>query len=118
MPFKDATGKIITNQTEWLRARNQQRNWETINQIISLRCLPENISPPRKVTEASVTRWSFDFEIEDLSPIGTDHEPMRYLVMDCKDVPMIVGLEEMPDIVPVLDPGPNGNIDFRISSDK
>jgi len=43
VPFTDGAGNTINNQHDWTFARNQQRNWETLNQLISLRTQPFDI---------------------------------------------------------------------------
>ena len=37
VPFRDHAGNVITDESDWGRARNQQRNWETLTQILGLR---------------------------------------------------------------------------------
>jgi hypothetical protein len=111
--FRDAAGREITNELEWNRARNQQCNWETVNQVISLRTLPENISRP--VHKADVGIWSFEFAVVDPASITHDSNPVGYLLNDCADVPMILGLNETPDITPFLiSSGPDANIWFEL----
>jgi len=111
--FRDATGREITNELEWNRARNQQCNWETVNQVISLRTLPENISRP--VHKADVGIWSFEFAVVDPASITHDSNPVGYLLNDCADVPMILGLNETPNITPFLiSSGPDANIWFEL----
>lgn len=97
-----------------MRARNQQRNWDTLNQIISLRCLPENISSPEKITTQTGRYWMFQFEIMDAAAVSSPQDPVGLLAADSKDVPMITGLDEDSGIGTVLDPGPEGNIIFQI----
>lgn len=80
----------INNLATWTRARNQQRNWETLTQIISLRCLPENITQPVRKQNA----WSFTFEVESLSAISAQPDDLYYLMHDATGVPMILGLDE------------------------
>ena len=46
VPFQDLTGTSITNEISWNRARNQQRNWETITQLISLRTQISELQTP------------------------------------------------------------------------
>ena len=46
MPFTDASGTAINNEQAWNLARNKQRNWETITQLISLRTQVDNITQP------------------------------------------------------------------------
>jgi hypothetical protein len=111
--FRDATGREITNELEWNRARNQQRNWETVNQVISLRTLPENISRP--VHNADTGIWSFEFAVVDPASITHNGNPVGYLLNDCADVPMILGLNETPNITAFLvSSGLNANIWFEL----
>jgi len=81
------------------RRRNQQRNWETINQLISLRTLPENITDP--VHDPMLGVWSFSFDVPDPSAI-TDLQALDMLEHDCQGVPMILGLNEYNDHSPIL----------------
>lgn len=98
--FRDAAGHEITTDAEWNRARNQQCNWETVNQIISLRTLPENITRP--VHNANTGTWSFEFVVVDPATVACDGDPVGYLVTDSADVPMILGLDETPDVAAFL----------------
>jgi hypothetical protein len=83
---------MILDASSWNRSRNQQRNWETLNQLIALRTLPEDITVPQR--EQNV--WVFDFAVPgSLSSMETD---LQYLTMDCEGVPMITGLDEAPGI--------------------
>jgi hypothetical protein len=90
MPFATQQGTVIQDQASWNRARNQQRNWETINQVISLRCLPERIQEPRQQDGA----WSFEFDVPSLEAVSRDLDPVGWLVQDAQGVPMITGLSE------------------------
>ena len=36
LPFTDQLGQQVTDISSWVRSRNQQRNWETIMQLIGL----------------------------------------------------------------------------------
>lgn len=92
IPFTDKTGRPITTQAEWQHARNQQCNWETVNQVISLRTLPERISTP--VLDTDSQTWSFEFDVVDPGSIFFNSSPVGYLIADCDGVPMITGLEE------------------------
>ena len=100
----------------WTRNRNQQRNWETVNQIISLRTLPINITLPKRITQAGENLWVFEFEIEQPATVGTDEDPVGILKADCRDVPMLTGLDEDDDIGSTLIV--NTNIEFAVDSDK
>ena len=100
----------------WTRSRNQQRNWETVNQIISLRTLPTNITPPKRVTQTGENLWIFEFDIEQPATVGTDEDPVGMLKADCRDVPMLTGLDEDPGLDGVLIV--NTNIEFVVDLDK
>lgn len=108
IPITTTQGAVITNQKDWTRARNQQRNWETINQIISLRTLPFNIAEPL----VSDGVWKFSFEVDQISTVGSDLDPVGLLSQDSAGVPMLVGLAETADTGTVLAPG--SNIDFYL----
>lgn len=112
MPFVDAVGQTVSNIADWNRSRNQQRNWETVNQIIALRTLPEDISLPVKTEDV----WVFEFTVENPSTIEQDGDPVGALIRDCQDVPMLTGLGENTDVGVCLIPG--NNIHFEIVSDK
>ena len=99
LPFHDANGKLINDPTAWNRARNQQRNWETINQVISLRTLPENITTPT----VSSGVWVFEFEVPSLQSLGHEEDPVKLLIDDVNGVPMIVNLTETSTLSPYLD---------------
>lgn len=105
MPFRDATGRTIDTETSWNYARNQQRNWETLTQVISLRTLPVNITHPVSTEINGIKYWNFEFEIE-----GNDVDGLDLLKADCADVPMLTGLTETPVLESTLLVG--RNIDF------
>ena len=113
MQFKDVSGRVIGTESEWNRARNQQCNWETVNQIISLRTLPENITRPVHNVDTGI--WSFEFVVVDPATVACDGNPVGYLQKDCEDVPMIQGLDETGEIAPVLvSLGADANIWFEL----
>lgn len=94
VPFHRDNGEIIKDKTTWDRARNQQRNWETMNQIISLRCLPEDITQPRRDND----HWAFEFRIDNAAGIALDDDAVGQLLQDAQGVPMIINLDEQPGI--------------------
>ena len=113
MPFRDQSGQMIETDQQWVRSRNQQRNWETLNQILGLRTLPENIQVPR----IQSTKWHFEFDIPDMSAVSTQEQPLGLLMQDCENVPMITGLSETVQLVPELrTQGTDANIWFEIVS--
>ena len=111
MPFQDRSGQTIHNQEEWNRARNQQRNWETITQILSLRTQLFALTDP--IQDQTGTRWMFEFETETDGIYGPKDDPVSVLRADAEGVPMLRGLNNGPDIDTVLlTSGPGQNIWF------
>lgn len=110
--------------------RNQQRNWETVLQIIGLRTQPLNIrSPinPQKVSlsihqfgsfySGSQMCWKFVFRVENPYVLGPEDNPITFLEQDFDKIPIISGLNEtiaLPDSV-FYTGGILKNIYFRIS---
>lgn len=104
IPFLDGAGVLVNSMAVWHRSRNQQRNWETVNQIISLRVLPEEIELPTKVTENDQTWWQFYFTITQPAALELGNDPVGYLYADAKDVPMLTNLDEDAGINSFLSP--------------
>jgi hypothetical protein len=115
IPFTDASGKVVLDLISWTRSRNKQRNWETINQIISLRSLPYDISTPVCVDNV----WEFDFSVDNIEEIALHQDSMGALKNDCTGVPMIVGLDETETITPFLSANTDSaNIWFSVNTNK
>jgi len=111
LPFTTKTGLVIHTPEQWNRSRNQQRNWESILQIISLRTQPMNIVYPVKQKDS----WNFEFEVEAEGVLsgGYQTDELSGLVGDCEGVPMITGLDESIAITSTLHAqGSNQNIWF------
>jgi hypothetical protein len=100
VPFKDRCGKLITDQLSWDRSRNQQRNFETLIQILSLRCQLTEITDP--ILDSSGTNWMFEFETETPGAFGDENDPVMVLKQDAQGVPMLRELNNVPDIDSVL----------------
>lgn len=108
IPFYDRIGNLIENQPSWNRSRNQQRNWETLLQIIGLRCQPMDIVSPQRNQD----HWQFEFSVESDGVFGG--EGFDDLYRDCDGVPMIIDLDESPGVRPVISvTGPDRNIWFE-----
>jgi len=82
------------SDADWNYQRNQQRNFETIMQCISLRCQPMNITPVTTFYIEDQKVWCFQFETEVEAVFWKDNDPVGILKSDCEGVPMIVGLNE------------------------
>ena len=109
IPFKSKADKMITDENSWNRARNQQRNWETLTQLIQLRTQILDLSDP----VCDIDEWSFEFFTEsEVFHDGTD--PVGILKSDSNGVPMLYMLDNDPDIESILvTEGPRQNIWFE-----
>ena len=96
IPFEDRAGQPIQDLAEWNRSRNQQRNWETLLQILGLRAQPMDLVMPVYRDGA----WEFEFAIESegVYTINNNADPLAGLLNDCNGVPMMVGLTEKAGI--------------------
>jgi len=105
VPFEDRAGNTIEDVADWNRSRNQQRNWETVNQIIGMRTQVESTEPEREGSS-----WSFEFETETPGVYGTDADPVAVLYSDADGVPMLTDLDnnrELASVVVISGPGQN-----------
>jgi hypothetical protein len=100
IPFQDRAGQTIKNEESWNRSRNQQRNWETITQILSLRTQLFALTDP--IADQTGTRWMFEFETESDGIYGPESDPVAVLRSDADGVPMLRELNNDPDIETVL----------------
>jgi len=100
IPFLDRAGQTIKNEESWNRSRNQQRNWETLTQILSLRTQLFLLTDP--VQDLTGTRWMFEFETESDGIYGSESDPVSILRSDANGVPMLRELNNDPDIENVL----------------
>jgi hypothetical protein len=98
MPYQDLAGTKIFNTESWNRSRNQQRNWETVTQLISLRTQVDNLKEPQRIND----RWCFEFEVENQNLFANGQDKLSVLKVDCAGVPMLVGLDESAQTVTVL----------------
>jgi hypothetical protein len=106
--FKSA--RLPYTAESWSRARNQQRNWETLAQIINLRTQIMSVTDSGLVDNT----WTFEFESEsNVWDNGSD--PVGVLKQDCAGVPMLLELDNNPDIEATLvTEGPRQNIWFDL----
>lgn len=107
--------------------RNQQRNWETIYQILSLRAqlhdfnylgaelvdLKDYSFGVNYTSEQRV--WTFEFTVENEGIYSLDHDRYGTLKDDFKIAPIILGLEETvtPPMPLFYVNGPDKNIYFK-----
>jgi hypothetical protein len=112
LPYTTKSGMRIETAEVWNRARNQQRNWESLLQIISLRTQPMNVMHPVKQKNG----WHFEFEVEAEGVLSNDinSDDLAGLVIDCEGVPMITGLNEDEAVMSTLhSSGAHQNIWFE-----
>ena len=111
VPFRDHAGNVITDESDWSRARNQQRNWETLTQILGLRTQLFRIQEP---TVDTLNRaWMFEFETETDNIYGLNDDLTAVLRADAEGVPMLLGLDNRPEMKPIIRThGPDQNIWF------
>ncbi len=100
VPFVDRVGQKITDQTDWNKSRNQQRNWETLLQIIGLRTQPQDLTIPVHRDGG----WEFEFksESEGVFEIHGNPDPLAGLKSDCEGVPMMLHLNKQPELAPTI----------------
>ena len=99
-PFRDRANQLITDQASWDRSRNQQRNWETLIQILGLRAQLFELTDP--IVDSTGNRWLFEFETDRDGTFGSDSDPVEVLRADSDGVPMLRELNNDPDIEPFL----------------
>ena len=94
--------------------RNQQRNYETFQQLISLRAQPLIIQSPKKLTNIDIEDynfgeyympsvfkydiWYFQFDSEHIPSYSAGNSPVGSLNDDFDAVPIIDGLSETAKI--------------------
>jgi hypothetical protein len=107
----NSSRKPFLESDQWNRARNQQRNWETLQQIISLRTQILNLTLPIKDKDC----WTFKFSSETTDVFGSSENPTELLYQDAQGVPMLKGLDNIPNIESTLITGGKiQNIWFKI----
>jgi hypothetical protein len=98
------------SESDYNLRRNQQRNYQTMLQLISLRSQPVYLSDPVKfinrdltdlgfgTTFTTETTWAFSFGYEQVDLFLTDSHPFGALLSDMNNVPIILNLMETADI--------------------
>jgi len=101
-PFTTKKGHVIVDQLHLTNARNQQRNWDTVLQLIGLRTQVFEITDPVIIKNENIFSnaksddrvWAFTFEIEPQAQWSVDNDEFWILKHDSERTPMIVGLQE------------------------
>ena len=114
----------------WEYKRNQQCNFDTIIQLISLRIQPEEITTPTMEPfifedidmfgflfdgEEAQMCWTFEFTVNNIIVFNDGINDLGALYTDCDSVPMIKNLGEWEKLPNFLDISPElRNIYFEI----
>jgi hypothetical protein len=125
----DITG---TELIDLVKRQQQQSNYDTLLQVISLRSQPESISQVKKSDilltdtdfgflyssdqdDGTANVWSFTFTIQHASVFQNDDSDLGSLLNDCEQVPMITNLSESVKLTPQLNVDSDlKNIHFEI----
>lgn len=108
------------------KERNQQRNWETIQQIISLRTQPAVVSTDNFIADVKDYHfgihytgkhkiWKFTFAVEYADIYQEGNDKFGLVKYDFKITPIILGLTETakPELPLFYPKGPMNNIYFK-----
>lgn len=117
--YRKIKNSELTTVEEWDFSRNQQRNFETIIQCVSLRANPDDITKPTFITNKDgMKHWTFSFTISHDGAFATEDDETGLLKEAINGVPMIVGLTETYKVgflTPYLvATGENQNIYFEV----
>jgi hypothetical protein len=112
----DITKTDVTSSKnyEYNKERNQQRNWETLSQVLNLRTQAILVETPKCIREdvskycfgnaysGEQNIWIFRFIVEFENVLGTDDDTFKFLRHDLELVPIITGLDETVTINPPI----------------
>ena len=125
----DITG---TELSDLVKRQQQQSNYDTVLQVISLRSQPESISQVKKSDilladsnfgflysserdDSTINSWAFTFTVHHDSVFQNDDGTLGELFNDCEQVPMITNLTESVKLTPQLNVDTDlKNIHFEI----
>ena len=118
---------VIRSRPGKEKERNQQRNWETLIQVLSLRTPPQEIDGPY-INEYEITSdsifgemyqgkhlvWHFSFGVEAVNVFKNSKSEYGLLYEDFSEVPIVQGLDETARfLLPIFHPyGAIKNIHF------
>lgn len=120
-----ATGSLRYSPTESAMRRDQQRNWETLVQSISLRAQPVLLTPPTVITATDISEYAFNQPIQENTRIwhftfGSEHADIysiAQLMQELHQIPITTGLLESIKLPkPIFDTlSENSNTYFTIN---
>ena len=127
-PYVSKNGMQINASWELTQARNQQRNLDTILQLVGMRTQIFEITNPELVTDIprdfawagnNAKVWRFTFEIEPQAQWTVDNDEFWILKDDSDRTPMLVGLTETAKMEPwLVAQGHNINITYHAQETK
>lgn len=97
---------MTESEADYNIKRNQHRNYQTILQVIGLRCQPTYLTDPILYTDQDLAKfgdeysilngnvWRFDFGVEPEGVFDLPNKPLGLLLDDMHNVPIITGLTE------------------------
>jgi len=101
-------------EAEYNIKRNQYRNYQTMLQVIGLRCQPVYLTDPvmhsnedlidfgSDYTKGNI--WAFSFGVEQVGIFDLPNQPTALLLNDLHNVPIITGLSENVNVkISILD---------------
>jgi hypothetical protein len=109
IPMLDKAGQKIASEQEWHRSRNQQRNFETLTQLVGLYTQPMDLTKPTYCRVSGM--WEFEFTAEFPGVFSLENDSLGLLTQQANGVPMIIGLTETQTLQNWLIP--NSNIFFQ-----
>lgn len=117
---------VISHSSQNEKKRNQQRNWETVQQILSLRTQPtiletDDFTADLKNYNFGVNYvgqhhiWTFKFGVDYADIYQDGHDKFGLVKYDFKITPIILGLDETakPEVAIFTAKGPWNNIYFK-----
>ena len=117
---------VISYSPQNERKRNQQRNWETIQQILSLRTQPAILETDNFVDDVIKYNfginyqgehkiWTFKFGVDYADIYQDGPDKFGLVKYDFKITPVILGLTEtiLPELAVFTSKGPWNNIYFK-----
>ena len=117
--YTDAAGQLIDSDLAWHRSRNQQRNWETVIQLLGLRTQPQELQTSAPGEHQGRKAWRCVFEVEQGSVYHDGEDALGYLKQDFDRVPVLIGLgEDPPQPAMFVCAGPDANVFFSQETDK
>lgn len=104
VPFTDDSGQVIDTKNSWNKSRNQQRNWETLIQLISMITQPiilqkpillkdENLSNHKFKNKEKHNMWHFIIGAEQ-EGIFDSSVSIGKLTSICHKIPININLNE------------------------